>query len=180
MMVTAITLLDRKWPHLTTPGEVLFRAHVGRSDDNRADALSDEELTERVTRELKFMLGRFGPVRSSMVQRWPSALPQYHVGHAQLVAHARRAAKDLRVALCGMAYDGVGIPAGQGGAPPKKSSRCSRNRPDSQSREHTVEVNNHRRSGPALHYANTSSRVRSSLSSVTMSPKVPRVGCLRD
>jgi oxygen-dependent protoporphyrinogen oxidase len=114
MMVTAITLLDRKWPHLTTPGEVLFRAHVGRSDDNRADALSDEELTERVTRELKFMLGRFGPVRSSMVQRWPSALPQYHVGHAQLVAHARRAAKDLRVALCGMAYDGVGIPASVG------------------------------------------------------------------
>ena len=57
------------------------------------------------------ILGHFGPAHASLVQRWPSALAQYHVGHEQLVGRARDAARELRVALAGMAYDGVGIPA---------------------------------------------------------------------
>jgi oxygen-dependent protoporphyrinogen oxidase len=36
------------------------------------------------------------------------------VGHQPLVEQARRAASELRVALAGMAYDGVGIPASIG------------------------------------------------------------------
>ena len=111
MMVTAITLLDRKWPHLRREGEVLLRAHVGRIDDERANELDDHQLTERVTSELRVLLGSFGPPSASMVQRWPRALPQYHVGHEQLVRRARATASELRVVLAGMAYDGVGIPA---------------------------------------------------------------------
>ncbi len=111
MMVTAITLLDRKWPHLRRDGEVLLRTHVGRVDDERANDLSDDELRERVANELRALLGRFEQPRDSLVQRWPRALPQYHVGHERLVRDARSAAGELRVALAGMAYDGVGIPA---------------------------------------------------------------------
>ncbi|HEY1223461.1 MAG TPA: FAD-dependent oxidoreductase, partial [Acidimicrobiales bacterium] len=114
MMVTAITLLDRKWPHLRRNGEVLLRAHVGRVDDERANELDDQELTLRVSDELRVLLGQLGPRRASLVQRWPRALPQYHVGHEQLVADARKASAALRVALAGMAYDGVGIPASIG------------------------------------------------------------------
>ncbi len=114
MMVTAVTLLDRKWPHLKKPGHVLLRAHVGRSDDDRAMALSDAELIERVTNELALLLGEFGPASASIVQRWPSALPQYRVGHERLIEDARRAASSLHVSLAGMAYDGVGIPASVG------------------------------------------------------------------
>jgi len=114
MMVTAITLLDRKWPHLRRNGEVLLRAHVGRVDDERANELDDQELTLRVADELRVLLGQFGPRRASLVQRWPRALPQYHVGHEQLVADARKTSAELRVALAGMAYDGVGIPASIG------------------------------------------------------------------
>lgn len=114
LMITAITLLDRKWPHLAREHDVLLRAHVGRIDDERAIGLDDEELTERVVSELRVLLGRFGPPLESLVQRWPSALPQYRVGHEQLVTEARRAASELRVSLAGMAYDGVGIPASVG------------------------------------------------------------------
>jgi oxygen-dependent protoporphyrinogen oxidase len=114
MMVTAITFLDRKWPHLSEPGRVLLRAHVGRSDDERATALSDSDLIERVTKELGVLLGNFGLTRASLVQRWPSSLPQYRVGHELLVERARRAASSLHVALAGMAYDGIGIPASVG------------------------------------------------------------------
>jgi len=114
MLVTAITFLDRKWPHLSEPGRVLLRAHVGRSDDERATALSDSDLIERVTKELGVLLGNFGLTRASLVQRWPSSLPQYRVGHELLVERARRAASSLHVALAGMAYDGIGIPASVG------------------------------------------------------------------
>jgi oxygen-dependent protoporphyrinogen oxidase len=114
MMVTAVTLLDRKWPHLREPHTVLLRAHVGRSDDERALALSDEQLIERVSDELRVVLGRFEPHGAALVQRWPSSLPQYRVGHQRLVENARASAHLLGATLVGMTYDGVGIPASIG------------------------------------------------------------------
>ncbi|MEO9181767.1 MAG: protoporphyrinogen oxidase, partial [Acidimicrobiales bacterium] len=114
MMVTAVTFLDRKWPHLRRSDSVLLRAHVGRSDDVRWSELTDEELTSRVTRELATLLGHFENPREYFVQRWPDGLPQYYLGHENLVTNARSAASAHRVALCGNAYDGVGVPASVG------------------------------------------------------------------
>lgn len=114
MMVTAITLLDRKWPRLRRDDDVVLRAHVGRIDDDRWVAMNDEELTKRVAAELGNILGRFGPPSASIVQRWPSGLPQYRAGHATLVADAKLAAATMNLALCGISYDGVGIPASIG------------------------------------------------------------------
>jgi oxygen-dependent protoporphyrinogen oxidase len=114
LMVTALTFLDRKWPHLYRDHDVLLRAHVGRSDDARWQELNDEELTTRVTQELAHLLGMFPATSSTLVQRWPESLPQYRVGHEELVARARRCGASLGIALAGMAYDGVGIPASIG------------------------------------------------------------------
>jgi oxygen-dependent protoporphyrinogen oxidase len=114
MMVTAVTLLDRKWPRLRRDDDVLVRVHVGRIDDDRWAALSDDELTLRVAKELSEILQRFGTPRVSIVQRWPNGLPQYRVGHATLVADAKEAAASMNLALCGVAYDGVGVPASIG------------------------------------------------------------------
>jgi protoporphyrinogen/coproporphyrinogen III oxidase len=114
MMVTAITLLDRKWPHLAREGDVLLRAHVGRSDDERFMALDDDQLVARVAQELSVLLPRFASYDEALVQRWPHALPQYYVGHEEMVRAARVAAKGLQLALAGNAYDGVGVPASIG------------------------------------------------------------------
>jgi oxygen-dependent protoporphyrinogen oxidase len=114
MMVTAITLLSRKWPHLQHDGDVLLRAHVGRSDDQRWRSLSDEELTSRVAMELAVLLPSFGRANESLVQRWLPGLPQYVVGHDTMVASARAAAAPLQLALAGISYDGVGVPASIG------------------------------------------------------------------
>lgn len=114
MMVTAITLLDRKWSRHSREDDVLLRAHVGRSDDTRASELSDEELANRVRDELAVILPRFGAPNSTHVQRWPNGLPQYHVGHEARVARARVAAARLSLALAGNAFDGVGVPASIG------------------------------------------------------------------
>ncbi|MBW4029797.1 MAG: protoporphyrinogen oxidase [Acidobacteria bacterium] len=114
MMTTAVTFLDRKWEHLRREGEVLLRAHVGRIDDRRCEALSDEALVERVRDELATVLGRVGAPLAARVQRWPQGLPQYYVGHTQLVARARRALAPYAIRLAGSSYDGVGIPASIG------------------------------------------------------------------
>ena len=111
MMITAVTFLDRKWPHLRREGDVVLRAHVGRIDDERWSEMSDDELVARVSAELAVLLSRFVSPNESFVQRWPEGLPQYYVGHATKVTDARSAAAQLGVALCGNAYDGVGIPA---------------------------------------------------------------------
>jgi protoporphyrinogen/coproporphyrinogen III oxidase len=114
MMVTALTFLDRKWPRLVGPDDVLVRAHVGRSDDARWAELDDDTLVSRVGAELTTLLGRTGEARETLVQRWPAGLPQYLVHHDRLVASARAAAAPLGVALAGSAYDGVGVPASIG------------------------------------------------------------------
>ncbi|MFY9782020.1 MAG: FAD-dependent oxidoreductase, partial [Acidimicrobiales bacterium] len=114
MMVTAITFLDRKWPGLAREGDVVLRAHVGRSDDTRWMELSDEELLRRVGEELAVLLPRFGSPFASLVQRWPDGLPQYHVAHELRVQRARAASARLSVSLAGNAYDGVGVPASIG------------------------------------------------------------------
>jgi oxygen-dependent protoporphyrinogen oxidase len=49
------------------------------------------------------------------VQRWGGGLPQYAVGHVDLVARVR-AALPPGIVVCGAAYDGVGIPAVIGSA----------------------------------------------------------------
>jgi oxygen-dependent protoporphyrinogen oxidase len=114
LMITAVTLLDRKWPRLRREDDVILRAHVGRIDDDRWAAMDDEELVARVARELGEVLPHFGVHQGALVQRWPQGLPQYLVGHDQMIAAAKAASAPMRVALCGMAYDGVGIPASIG------------------------------------------------------------------
>ena len=91
-----------------------MRAHVGRIDDRRSEVLDDDHLTQRVHAELVSVLGRVATPLASRVQRWPQGLPQYYVGHDELVAAARRALAPYAIRLAGSAYDGVGIPASIG------------------------------------------------------------------
>ena len=116
LLTTALTFLDRKWPRLQREDSTLLRVHVGRIDDQRWAELSDDELVARVHEELTLLLPRWRQTGTAFVQRWPDALPQYLVGHDALVERARRAAEPAGLALIGMGYDGVGIPASIGAA----------------------------------------------------------------
>jgi len=111
---TAVTFLDRKWPHLARAGSVLVRVHCGRIDDARISTFSDEDLARRVDSEMAQLFGTWPRGTSVTVQRWSDALPQYRVGHGELVAAARAAVQPEGVFLAGMLYDGVGIPASIG------------------------------------------------------------------
>ena len=62
--------------------------------------------------EMVEVMGVRGLPRDSRVTRWGGSLPQYDVGHLDRVARIRAAvAAQPGLALCGAAYDGLGIPA---------------------------------------------------------------------
>ena len=109
---TAVTFLDRKWPHLAQDGAVLLRASVGRIDDVRFAELDDAALAAQVTDELNELLGGTAEPAATLVARWPASFPQYHVNHLVRVEGIESAVRALGgVAVAGAAYRGVGIPA---------------------------------------------------------------------
>jgi len=73
--------------------------------------MAEDELRPRVLSELAQLLGIDGQPLYSGLARWPRTMPQYHVGHKELVERIEnRAAALPNFALCGNAYHGVGIP----------------------------------------------------------------------
>ena len=111
-LASAVTFLDRKWPHLARDDEALLRVSAGRIDDARPDDLDDAALVARVGEELDALLTHAGAPLEALVTRWPQAFPQYRVNHLVRVEGIEAAAGALGgVAVAGAAYRGVGVPA---------------------------------------------------------------------
>jgi len=109
---TALTFLDRKWPHLNVDGQIVLRVHMGRIDDTRTIELSDDELTARAREELALLFQDVGSPLASVVTRWETSLPQYRVNHLMRVAAIENAVHRFpALAVAGAAYRGVGVPA---------------------------------------------------------------------
>ncbi len=116
--VKAVTFSTVKWPHLagtTAPGSgplEIVRCSVGRIGEEALLQRADHELAALAAAELAAATGVRGAPAATRVTRWGGALPQYTVGHLGRVAAIRAAAAaQPGLAVCGAAYDGVGIPA---------------------------------------------------------------------
>lgn len=111
--ITACTWLTSKWAHLDGGGKVLLRASVGRQGDDSPLELDDADLVARAHHDLTDILGLSDLPVDHRVDRWPDALPQYRVGHAERVraiGHSL-AGEAAGLILTGAAYDGLGIAA---------------------------------------------------------------------
>jgi oxygen-dependent protoporphyrinogen oxidase len=109
----AFTFSSIKWPHLRgNNGEILVRGSVGRFGEAAQLQVDDSELVRRVRQDLAEVTGaRIEPV-DSVVIRWGGGLPQYGVGHLDLVAEVESAVAEVPgLALAGAALHGVGVPA---------------------------------------------------------------------
>ncbi|MEW1953409.1 protoporphyrinogen oxidase [Terrabacter sp. NPDC080008] len=112
LTIKASTFSTVKWPWLAVahPDRTLLRASVGRHREESTLQRSDDELVRVALRDLRTVLGPELPTPvAAHVQRWGGGLPQYAVGHRTRLAPTRDLPPGL--ALCGAAYDGVGIPA---------------------------------------------------------------------
>jgi len=116
--VKAVTFSTVKWPHLADmtgsgaePLEIV-RCSVGRIGEEALLQRADEDLAALAAAELALATGVRGAPVAYRVTRWGGALPQYTVGHLDRVARIRAAVSaQPGLAVCGAAYDGVGIPA---------------------------------------------------------------------
>ena len=113
-VVKAATFSSAKWAWLSAAagGDVVIRCSVGRFGETHDLERGDADLTWAALQELQAAVGPLGEPSATRVTRWTEALPQYRVGHLAAVARIRAAvAKQPGLAVCGAAYDGVGIPA---------------------------------------------------------------------
>jgi oxygen-dependent protoporphyrinogen oxidase len=109
--VKAVTFSSAKWAHLA--GDVVIvRCSIGRFGDVTDLQRDDADLVTAAVSELTSYAGYTGTPVDARVSRWGGALPQYAVGHRERVARIRAAVAAVPgLAVCGAAYDGVGIPA---------------------------------------------------------------------
>ena len=112
--VKAATFSFAKWAWVRDAGRdlVVMRCSLGRHREEHQLQRTDEELVEVALHDLADAIGLSVRPVDAHVQRWGGGLPQYAVGHLDRVASIRAEVGRLPgLAVCGAAYDGVGIPA---------------------------------------------------------------------
>ncbi len=123
--VKASTFSFAKWGWVRAAGAdaldgddlLILRTSLGRHGEEVALQASDEELVAWSLADLQEAVGLTARPVDTHVQRWGGGLPQYAVGHLDRVARVRSAVAAVPgLAVCGAAYDGVGIPAVIGSA----------------------------------------------------------------
>ncbi|WP_199443912.1 protoporphyrinogen oxidase [Umezawaea beigongshangensis] len=107
----AFTFSSRKWAHLD--GEpVLVRGSVGRFGETALLQRDDADLVTAVRRDLAELTGVTAVPVDAVVTRWGGGLPQYGVGHLDLVERIESAVGTVPgLAVAGAALHGVGVPA---------------------------------------------------------------------
>jgi oxygen-dependent protoporphyrinogen oxidase len=109
--IIAGSMASVKFPGRAPEGKVLLRVFVGGALQPELGELPDEKIRGIVGEELRDLIGLRGEPEFCEVARWPGMMPQYHVGHLDLVRQIEeRAAKIGHFALAGNAYRGVGLP----------------------------------------------------------------------
>lgn len=120
--IKAATFSATKWDWVREAGQgrgedggdlVLLRTSLGRHREEAVLQRTDEDLAALALEDLARIVGAPLPQPvGAHVQRWGGGLPQYAVGHRHRVAAVREEVGAVPgLAVCGAAYDGVGIPA---------------------------------------------------------------------
>jgi oxygen-dependent protoporphyrinogen oxidase len=112
LLLTACSWASSKWAHLRGPS-VILRVSAGRVDDERALAMSDEQLVEALVDDLRRTMDLPCPPSNVRVSRWPRALPQFRPGHLDRVERWRAEVSQALpgVVIAGAGIEGLGIPA---------------------------------------------------------------------
>lgn len=109
--ILAASFSSIKFPGRAPEGDVLVRVFLGGACQPEMAELDDTTLCRIAAEELAALLRISSPPRFQQVVRWPRSMPQYHVGHVQLVAKIQeQAGRHRGLALAGNAYQGVGVP----------------------------------------------------------------------
>ena len=101
------------WTRDAAADRTVIRTSVGRAGEAMLLHHDDATVAQTALADLRALAGvDLGEPVDSHVQRWGGALPQYEVGHLDLVATIERDVAGVPgLEVCGAAYRGLGIPA---------------------------------------------------------------------
>ncbi len=109
--ILAGSFSSMKYEHRAPEGKLLIRIFAGGARLPEMAEMPDAELLPLIKREMNSLLKIEGEPELEVVSHWPRTMPQYHIGHLELVAEAFELTKRIPdLALAGNAFDGVGIP----------------------------------------------------------------------
>jgi oxygen-dependent protoporphyrinogen oxidase len=108
----ACSFASNKFPDRAADEKMLIRVFIGGALQSELVDLDDEKLVEIAIEELKQSVGFSGAPELTQVHRWRDCMPQYHVGHLELVDRIEALTATIpSFELAGKSYRGVGIPA---------------------------------------------------------------------
>ena len=108
--MTACTWVSRKWPREDYGRRAVLRCFVGRAGSDMTLRLRDHRLIAAVSAEVEAATPIGAAPTTSWVVRWQRSMPQYVVGHLDLLERIDAAmVATPGLFLAGSAYRGVGI-----------------------------------------------------------------------
>src|SRR5262249_10746855 len=93
--IIAGSMASVKFPGRAPKGKVLLRVFVGGALQPELGQLPDEEIRKIVIEELGELIGLRGEPEFCEVVRWLGMMPQYHVGHLDLVSRIEERAAQI-------------------------------------------------------------------------------------
>ncbi|MBS1993862.1 MAG: protoporphyrinogen oxidase [Cyanobacteria bacterium SZAS LIN-3] len=113
LSILAIAFASKKFRGRAPEGKMILRAFLGGSKNNDLLSRSDDELCRLVRHDLAKLIKLDPDSTPSYMRlhRWPNAMPQFHVGHRDLLARIdEQVAARSGLRLAGASYRGVGLP----------------------------------------------------------------------
>jgi oxygen-dependent protoporphyrinogen oxidase len=109
--LVACTWVNTKFSYRAPEGIILLRCFLGGTGDDDILTESDDTVVEWALADLRGMIEIHGQPLFSRVFRWPRAMAQYTVGHAQRVAEIESRLRQIPgLHVAGNAYYGIGVP----------------------------------------------------------------------
>ena len=108
--ILAASFASHKFPGRTPDGYTLIRVFIGGALQPELLKNDDAQLVQIAIEEMRQLIQLEGSPELTAVQRWNGAMPQYHVGHKELVAEIEKEISALEnLEICGNGLHGVGI-----------------------------------------------------------------------
>ena len=109
--IIACTFSSVKFSGRAPADHVLLRAFVGGALQPEMFELDEREITQRVEKDLRELIGVKGQPLFTEVSKWRDSMPQYEIGHLRRVGEIESLIAELPgLALAGNSYRGAGIP----------------------------------------------------------------------
>jgi oxygen-dependent protoporphyrinogen oxidase len=107
----ACTFVHHKFPHRAPADKGILRCFLGGARDEAVLNLTDDEIVDRVRKELHAIVKLEARPMFDRIYRWRGAMAQYELGHLARIARIEKRLKDIPgLEVAGNAYHGIGVP----------------------------------------------------------------------